>query len=142
MMQPKAKLTVMLVEDDLAHAEITLRSIEEFAPERCDVVHVLDGQAALDRLRSALRLPDLVLLDLRLPRMDGLELLERVQSDAELSQIPMVVLTTSDADADRKRALAFGASSYLVKPFGESELLAVMRMLGCQSFCLQPASSV
>jgi two-component system, response regulator len=141
MMQAKARLSVMLVEDDPAHAEITLRSIEELAPERCEVVHVVDGQDALDRLRSAVSLPDVVLLDLRLPRMDGLELLELVQSDAELRQIPMVVLTTSDTDADRKRALAFGASSYLVKPFGESELLAVTRMLGCESFCIQRAPS-
>lgn len=133
----KAKLSVMLVEDDPAHAEITLRSIEELAPERCHVVHVLDGQAALDRLRSAradaaLSLPDVVLLDLRLPRLDGLELLALVQSDAELSRIPMVVLTTSDADSDRLRALACGASSYLVKPFGETELHAVTRVLGCE----------
>jgi CheY-like chemotaxis protein len=142
MMQAKAKLSVMLVEDDPAHAEITLRSIEELAPERCDVVHVVDGQDALDRLHSAASLPDLVLLDLRLPRMDGLELLARVKSDAELNRIPMVVLTTSDTDADRKRALGCGASSYLVKPFGERELLAVTRMLGCQSSCIQRAPSV
>ena len=133
----------MLVEDDLAHAELTLRSIEELVPEMCEVVHVLDGQAALDHLRRAgASLPDLVLLDLRLPRMGGLEVLERVQSDAGLKQIPMVVLTTSDADDDRERALAFGASSYLVKPFGAPELLAVTRVLGCHGFSLQREPTV
>jgi len=137
MNEDNTKLSVMLVEDDPAHAEITLRSIEELAPLRCDIVHVVDGQAALERLRSMLSPPDLVLLDLRLPRLDGLELLALVQSDAALNQIPIVVLTTSDADTDRQRALAYGASSYLVKPFGESELLAVIRMLGCSSSCLQ-----
>ena len=141
MMGAKPRLSVILVEDDPAHAELTLRSIEELAPERCDVVHVLDGQAALDRLRGPLSLPDLVLLDLRLPRIDGLELLALVQSDAALNKIPMVVLTTSNADSDRQRALASGASSYLVKPFGESELLVVTRMLGCQSFCMKRAPS-
>jgi two-component system response regulator len=140
MMEAKARLSIMLVEDDPAHAEITLRSIEELAPERCDIEHVVDGQAALDRLRSArAHLPDLVLLDLRLPRLDGLELLALVQGDAALNQIPMVVLTTSDADADRQRALACGASSYLVKPFGEHELLEVTQMLGCQGVCIQRA---
>jgi len=140
MMEAKARLSIMLVEDDPAHAEITLRSIEELAPERCDIEHVVDGQAALDRLRGA-ALPDLVLLDLRLPRLDGLELLAVVQGDAVLNQIPMVVLTTSDAEADRQRALACGASSYLVKPFGEHELLALTQMLGCQGFCIQRAPS-
>lgn len=141
-MEAKAKLSVMLVEDDEAHAELTLRSIEELAPERCHVEHVLDGQAALDRLRGARAdLPDLVLLDLRLPRLDGLALLALVQADAALSQIPMVVLTTSGAEADRQQALASGASNYLIKPFGENELLAVTSMLGCQSLCIQRAPS-
>lgn len=142
MIEAKARLSVMLVEDDPAHAEITLRSIEELAPDRCDVEHVVDGQAALDRLRSArAEPPDLVLLDLRTPRMDGLELLALVQEDVALNQIPIVVLTTSDADVDRQRALASGASTYLVKPFGEHELLTVTRMLGCQSSCIQRAPS-
>jgi CheY-like chemotaxis protein len=136
----------MLVEDDLAHAELTLRSIEELAPELCDVVHVRDGQAAIDHLRrvgaqDSTTLPDVVLLDLRLPRMGGLEVLELVQSDAALKQIPMVVLTTSDAEEDRKRALACGACSYLVKPFGAHELLAVTRVLGCRGFSLQRVPS-
>jgi CheY-like chemotaxis protein len=147
MTESKPKVSVMLVEDDPAHAEITLRSIEELAPSYCDVVHVIDGQDAIDRLRSAqtdasVSLPDLVLLDLRLPRLDGLELLELVQADAALKQIPMVVLTTSDAAADRQRAIAYGARSYLVKPFGETELLAVTRVLGCQGFGRQRAPSV
>ena len=141
-MEAKARLSVMLVEDDEAHAELTLRSIEELAPERCQVEHVLDGQAALDRLRSGRAdLPDLVLLDLRLPRLDGLELLALVQADEALSQIPMVVLTTSGADADRRQGLAGGARNYLIKPFGENELLALTRLLGCQRFCIQRAPS-
>lgn len=133
----------MLVEDDPAHAELTLRSIEELAPELCEVVLVRDGQAALDHLRRAgATLPDVVLLDLRMPRMGGLEVLEVVQSDAGLKQIPMVVLTTSDADSDRERALACGASSYLLKPFGEAELLAVTRLLGCHAFDTQRVPTV
>jgi CheY-like chemotaxis protein len=146
MTEAKAKLAVMLVEDDPAHAELTLRSIEDLAPEHCEVVHVHDGQEAIDRLRRAradasLGLPDLVLLDLRLPRLGGLEVLSLVQADAQLKRIPVVVLTTSDAESDRQRAIACGASSYLVKPFGESELLAVTRVLGCQGFCGQRSPS-
>jgi CheY-like chemotaxis protein len=136
MTQPKERYSVMLVEDDPAHAELTLRSIEELAPCTCDVVHVGDGQAAIERLREAQSsgsggLPDLVLLDLRLPRLDGLEVLEQVQADAQLKRIPMVVLTTSEASSDIQRAFACGACSYLVKPFGMPELLAVTRELGC-----------
>lgn len=142
MMAAKHRLSVMLVEDDPAHAEITLRSIEELAPERCEIVHVPDGQAALERLRSVTSLPDLVLLDLRLPRLDGLELLTLVRADAALHQIPMVVLSTSSAENDRQRALACGATDYLVKPFGERELLAVTGLLGCHNFGVRRAPSV
>ena len=138
MTQPKHRYSVMLVEDDPAHAELTLRSIEELAPSLCEFVHVEDGQAALEHLRRAQQsgnsLPDLVLLDLRLPRLDGLEVLEQVQADAQLRRIPLVVLTTSATSADIQRAFAFGASSYLVKPFGVPEFLAVTRELGCPDF--------
>lgn len=139
MTQPKLRYSVMLVEDDPAHAELTLRSIEEIAPSLCEFVHVEDGQAAIEHLHRARaggaeNLPDLVLLDLRLPRLDGLEVLEHVQADTELKRIPVIVLTTSATSTDIQRAFAFGASSYLVKPFGAPEFLAATRVPGCPDF--------
>lgn len=129
------KLAVLLVEDDPAHAEITRRNIEEFSPMLRSFVHVQDGQEALDHLRrQQIRdpegLPDLILLDLRLPRLDGLEVLAQLKADAELRHIPVVVLTTSSADLDVERAYESGANSYLVKPFEPHEFLSMTRALG------------
>jgi two-component system response regulator len=128
--------SILLVEDDLAHAEITRRNLEEFSAQLRELVHVPDGQAALDYLRdaggapAAAGLPNLILLDLRLPRVDGLEVLRRVKHDARLKVIPVIVLTTSRADSDVRGAYERGASGYLVKPVDHAEFLAVTRALG------------
>lgn len=116
-------ISILLVEDDPAHAEITRRNLE-----MCRVAnrlrHVKDGQEALDYLfrqgdyrdpESSPR-PHLVLLDLRLPKVEGLEVLRRIKADASLQNIPVVVLTTSSAEPDIVGAYAHNASSYLVKP--------------------------
>jgi CheY-like chemotaxis protein len=122
---------ILLVEDDPAHAEVVRRNLSE---SRFDnrLVHVSDGQAALDYLFrrenfSTPKLsprPDLILLDLRLPKVDGLEVLQAIKTDDSLSHIPVVMLTTSSSEADVARAYVFRANSYLVKPadyhrFGE-----------------------
>jgi two-component system, response regulator len=126
--------TILLVEDDLAHAEITRRNLEEFSPHIRDLVHVADGQAALDYLTTgdgeAQAMPNLILLDLRLPRVDGLEVLRQVKLDTRLRTIPVVVLTTSKADSDVRDAYERGASGYLVKPIEYGEYLALTRALG------------
>jgi len=127
-------LTILLVEDNRDHAELIQRSFEEHGIEgRID--HVLDGEAALsylfrrgeyaDRPR-----PQLILLDLRLPRVDGLEVLHEIKQSPELQRIPAVVLTTSDADRDVARAYAEHANSYLVKPVDFSQFDDLMRDLG------------
>ena len=112
--------TILLVEDDESHAEITRRNLDEFSSDVHELIHVTDGQAALDLLRDNLsgvgRLPDIILLDLRLPRLDGLEFLAVVKADAGLRRIPVVVLTTSEAEMDLRGAYDRGANGYLVKP--------------------------
>ena len=122
---------ILLVEDDQAHAEV-VRRILSGSRIAIRLMHVSDGQAALDYLFrrkdfSAPALsprPGLILLDLRLPKVDGLEVLKAIKSDDGLSQIPVVMLTTSVAEADVTKAYAYHANSYLVKPadfeqFGE-----------------------
>jgi two-component system, response regulator len=125
---------ILLVEDDPAHAEITRRNLEEFSPHIRDLVHVSDGQAALDYLSSSdgdpPAQPNLILLDLRLPRVDGLEVLRRVKLDERLKSIPIVVLTTSKTDADVRGAYERGANGYLVKPIEYGQYLALTRALG------------
>ncbi|HEY6877821.1 MAG TPA: response regulator [Polyangiales bacterium] len=128
-MSPKpGALTILLVEDDVAHAEITRRNLVEFRERVRELVHVQDGQAALDYLFSGPRArPDLVLLDLRLPRVDGFEVMRRIKGCPELRHVPVVVLTTSSAERDMRKAYEGGASSYLVKPVDFQQFVAMMR---------------
>lgn len=128
-------MVILLVEDDAAHAEIVQRNLE-YAPVIHRMMHVEDGQTALDYLDRAggfadpllSPMPDLVLLDLRLPRVDGLEVLQHIRATPRLRKLPVVVLTTSDAEADLMHAYHYGVGSYLVKPVsfeGFSELLRI-----------------
>ena len=117
-------LRVLLVEDDPDHAELVRRGLEEYR-SRLELTHVADGESALEYLkerapRDAPGRPHLILLDLRLPRMDGLEVLREIKAAPDLSDIPCVVLTTSRAEGDMLKAYRLHANSYLVKP-GEYE---------------------
>jgi len=130
-------LVILLVEDDEAHAEIVRRN---FAESRIAnrLVHVGDGQAALDYLNQQGEFsdplkstpPSLILLDLRLPKVDGLEVLKSIKSNSNLKQIPVVVLTTSEAETDMVKAYKYHANSYLVKPVDFSQFIALMETLG------------
>jgi CheY-like chemotaxis protein len=127
--------TILLVEDDAAHAEIVRRSLADFRVAN-RLVHVEDGQLALDYLLGVdpdpIRRPrpDLILLDLRLPKVDGLEVLRRIKQDEALRRIPTVVLTTSAAELDMVRAYEGGAGSYLVKPIDFEKFMTLMESFG------------
>ena len=130
-------ITILLVEDDAAHAEIVRRNLGQFRVAN-RITCVDDGQAALDYLfrqgdwvnpRSS-PLPNLVLLDLRLPKVDGLEVLRRVKADDDLKKIPIVVLTTSESEADKVDAYTCGAGSYLVKPVNFKNFTGLMEAFG------------
>jgi CheY-like chemotaxis protein len=128
---------ILLVEDEPAHAEIVRRNFETSRIAN-RLLHVSDGQEALDYLRREGRhgdpalspRPNLILLDLRLPRVDGLEVLKIVKEDPALRTIPVVVLTTSAAEADMVRAYENHANSYLVKPVDFPQFLDLMETLG------------
>ncbi len=130
-------LIILLVEDDAAHAEIVRRNLADFRVAN-RIVHVEDGQAALDYLfrqgsykapASSPR-PHLILLDLRLPKVDGLEVLRQLKQDSELGAIPTVVLTTSSAESDMANAYGHGAESYVVKPVDFMKFTALMEAFG------------
>ena len=130
-------IVILLVEDDPAHAEIVRRNFAGFRIAN-RLIHVADGQAALDYLYQRAEFsnpeqsprPGLVLLDLRLPKVDGLEVLEIVKSDGDLNRIPVVILTTSAAEADVVKAYDCHANSYLVKPVDFPQFVALMETLG------------
>ena len=128
---------ILLVEDEPAHAEIVRRNFENFRLAN-RLIHVPDGQAALDYLYqqgdyadpAASPRPGLILLDLRLPRVDGLEVLKAIKQDPGLAAIPVVVLTTSAAETDMAKAYEFHANSYLVKPVDFPQFLSLMETCG------------
>jgi CheY-like chemotaxis protein len=130
-------IIILLVEDDPAHAEIVRRNLEDFRVAN-RIVHVEDGQAALDYLfrqaafadpLSSPR-PSLILLDLCLPKVDGLEVLRRIKEDADLKKVPTVVLTTSAIESDMVSAYNSGAGSYLVKPVDFEKFTQLMAAFG------------
>jgi two-component system response regulator len=128
---------VMLVEDNIDHAELVIRTLEDHHIAN-RIQHFLDGQSALDYLfrRDVYADPEqsprphLILLDLRLPRVDGLEVLKEIKNDEELRGIPVIILTTSEADRDVTRAYSHHVNSYLVKPVGYEEFSKLMNDLG------------
>ena len=130
-------LIILLVEDNPAHAELVVRSFEEHRVANY-IYQVADGEAALAYLfrrgeyadPSRSPRPHVVLLDLRLPKIDGLEVLKEIKSSPELDKIPVVILTTSAAEQDVARAYEAHANSYLVKPVDFDNFTALMEELG------------
>lgn len=128
---------VMLIEDNADHAELVIRTLEEHRIANT-VRHFIDGQSALDYLfrrgefsdpATNIR-PHVILLDLRLPRVDGIDVLKAIKENDQLKSIPVVVLTTSEAEKDVAKAYYNHANSYLVKPVGFDEFKRLMDDLG------------
>jgi len=126
-------IQVLLVEDDPGDVLITREAFEE-NKVRNQLNVVNDGVKALAYLRreggyaDAPR-PDLILLDLNLPKMGGHEVLEQIKSDADLQRIPVVVLTTSDAEEDVLRSYNLHANAYVTKPVDFERFLSVVRQI-------------
>jgi len=130
-------VTVLLVEDNAAHAELVIRSFEDHRIAN-KIYHVSDGEEALDYLlrRGAYTdsakspMPHMILLDLRLPKIDGLEVLKEIKSVKELEKIPTVIFTTSSAEVDVAKAYGYHANSYLVKPVNFEKFNQLMDDIG------------
>jgi two-component system response regulator len=114
-MQPDG-VEILLVEDNANDAELTLRALKQ--RNLANQVHVCrDGAEAMDFFSDGARpVPKVVLLDLKLPKVDGLEVLRRLKQQGRTKSIPIVVLTSSSEEPDIERAYALGANSYIVKP--------------------------
>ena len=106
---------ILLVEDDLVDVKTVKRAFQDLGTN-CGLTHASNGEEALQIL-SQDPLPSLILLDLNMPVMNGLEFLEEKAGKPRFSSIPTVVLTTSNHEQDKRRAYEFGVAGYLVKPF-------------------------
>ena len=126
-------MEILLVEDDFLQSRLTIEALK-----RGNIKHrmtlVCDGQEALDFLwrrgvfARAPR-PDMILLDLRLPKVDGLEVLEELKGDLDLKQIPVVVMTSSRDEEDRLRCQMLQVEAYIVKPVDLGKFLSLVRQL-------------
>ncbi|OPX66762.1 MAG: transcriptional regulatory protein YedW [Methanoregulaceae archaeon PtaB.Bin056] len=134
---PGEPLHILLVEDNEAHAELVIRGMRDQQVAN-RIHHVIDGEQALDYLfgRGAFAdmkknpCPNLILLDLRLPKIDGLEVLKIIKTTPKLLRIPVVVLTSSDAESDIARSYDYHANSYVVKPLEFKKFTQLMKDLG------------
>lgn len=110
--------TVMVVDDSLTVSKITSRLLER---EGYRVLTAKDGVDALEQMRN--RLPDLMLVDIEMPRMDGFELSSRVRQDSRSASVPIVIISSRTAEKHRNRAQQIGVNAFLGKPYQEAELL-------------------
>jgi len=128
---------ILLVEDDPNDVELTLRAFRK-NPLGNEIVVVQDGLECLDYLqctgvhagRDTSHLPQVVLLDLNLPLLDGLEVLRRIRADERTRRLPVVILTSSNEDTDKVAGYALGANSYVRKPVDFHQFSEAVKQLG------------
>jgi two-component system, cell cycle response regulator len=121
---PDRKSRVLVAEDDEVSATILLHRLQK---EGLDIVRFKDGQHACDAALA--EVPDLVILDVKMPGMDGFEVLTRLRKDARFSRVPIIMLTSLGQESDVVRGFGLGADDYILKPFSPTELTARVRRL-------------
>jgi chemosensory pili system protein ChpA (sensor histidine kinase/response regulator) len=112
----------MVVDDSLTVRKITSRMLTR---ENFEVVSAKDGVDGLQQLQDVA--PDVILLDIEMPRMDGFEFARNVRADAKTKHIPIIMITSRTADKHRKHALELGVNEYMGKPYQEEQLLGLIR---------------
>lgn len=138
-----SKKIILLVEDNRDDEELTLMAFEQ-SEIMNEVAVVRDGAEALDYLfktgkhsnRALSDLPAIILLDLKLPKISGLEVLKRIRADAQTQFVPVVILTTSKEQEDIINSYKLGCNSYIRKPVNFTEFIEAARKLGLYWLCL------
>ena len=123
MLAENSEVEILLVEDNMNDAELTIRALRKNKLAN-SLVHLKDGASAIEFLfgtgefqgRNINNLPKVILLDLKMPKVDGIEVLRRIKSNDITKKIPVVILTSSKESPDVEKAYSLGANSYIVKP--------------------------
>jgi CheY-like chemotaxis protein len=123
-----APVRVLLAEDNEDHRFLTVRALSDLDGVELEIETAADGAEALDAINE--RRPDLVLLDIRMPKVSGLEVLRRLKEDPELRSIPTVMLSSSDRSEDITTAYQLGTNSYVTKPATAAGMKRGLRQLG------------
>jgi len=138
---------ILLVEDNPDDEELTIRALKKNNIQN-EVIVARDGVEALDYLfgtgkfagRDIAKMPSVTLLDLKLPKLDGLEVLKRIRSDERTRFLPVVILTSSKEEQDLVNGYALGANSYIRKPVDFSQFIDAVRQLGLYWLLLNEAA--
>ena len=129
---------VLLVEDNISDAELTIRELKKHHMAN-NLVHVKDGEEALDFIfgkggyagkRDAMYHPKVILLDIQMPKLNGMEVLQQLKADPRTQSIPVVILTSSKENPDIMKCYELGANSYIVKPVNFEGFAEAIRNLG------------
>jgi len=130
-------IEILFVEDSMDDAKLTIRALTKSGLTN-KLHHVKDGAEALDFIyclkvyasRNIKQHPKLILLDLKMPKVSGMEVLEKIKSDPDMKTIPVVILTSSKEDPDIKKCYALGVNSYIVKPVESDNFFQAIKDLG------------
>ena len=130
-------IEILFVEDTIDDADLTIRALKKSGFSN-KLHHVKDGSEAIDFLyckgiyakRSNLEKPKLILLDLKMPKISGLQVLEKIKSDPDLKSIPVVILTSSKENPDIDKCYSLGANSYIVKPVDSDNFFNAIKEIG------------
>jgi two-component system, response regulator len=129
---------ILLVEDNSTDAELTIRELKKYHFTN-NFFHARDGEEAIDFIfatgkfagkRDVSQPPKLVLMDIQMPKINGIEVLQRIRSDERTKATPVVILTSSKEDPDIKKCYALGANSYIVKPVNFENFATAIKNLG------------
>lgn len=140
------EVEILLIEDNPSDAEMTIRALRKNNIAN-HLVHLKDGEEALSFIfgtgsyegRNTNNLPKVILLDLKMPKVDGIEVLKRIKVDEKTKLIPVVVLTSSNEDPDINTCYKLGANSYIVKPVGFENFTKAIAELGMYWLLLNKA---
>ncbi|MBF0195346.1 MAG: response regulator [Magnetococcales bacterium] len=126
--------TMLMVEDDPAAVRIAMHAFTKSGVDKQRIKIAKDGQEAIELLfgdsQSGNLTPRLILLDLKLPKINGLEVLKRVREEPRTKNIPVIILTNSDEEVDVVKGYNLGANSYLKKPVDFNQLIEILEQLG------------